>query len=249
MESNRHESLLEAPPPDQLRRKLFRGVSGGVGVMLAVPAKTALGNALCRSVSADMSGNTSPRPGNGSSCSGGRSPGYWKQPQHSGNWVTAGAEFPTFDKGVVLCSTSGQNDLTLLNVKTSGTTFTAIGFTNPTPSIKPSAPGTQSSPWRAGIWSVLAFPGEYVEGQLLRHLVAAWLNAGMFNSATQQYPLTRIQIVDMWTQINNSGTGTYCPSSITCSTPWTGDQVKNYIDGMYDINSTLEDPKLCQVEP
>ena len=53
------------PPIDVSRRRLFRGAAGGVGVVLAVQAKTALGTGTCQSPSARMSGNTSPRGGNG----------------------------------------------------------------------------------------------------------------------------------------------------------------------------------------
>ena len=71
-----------ATEPSHLRRRLFRGVPAGIGVLLAVQAKTALGAGVCISPSAMMSGNASPRPGDGSVCSGGRSPGFWKVPQH-----------------------------------------------------------------------------------------------------------------------------------------------------------------------
>lgn len=239
MESNNQESLSNAPPPDQLRRKLFRGVSGGVGVMLAVPAKTALGTGLCQSPSAMMSGNTSPRPGNGSSCSGGLSPGYWKQPQHAGSWPVAGATFPTFKKNVDLCTTTGMKALTLDNVKTAGTTFANIGFNGV--SIKTT---TTSTTWQPSIWAVLAFPGNYNGGQLLRHLVAAWLNAGKFTSQSQKYPLTQAQVVAMW-DATKSG-GTYCPSGSSCTKPWTAADVIAYIDGMYDLNASGGDPPLCE---
>ena len=220
----------EQSHPDLLRRRLFRGVYGGVGVLMAVQAKTALG-AACASPSAILSGNTSPRPGTGSTCSGGLSPGYWKVPQHAGSWPRAGALFPTFTNPVLVCG-SGMKDLKLSVIKLPGTTLESAGFIGGAPS------GT-------GIWAILAFPGSFSGGQLLRHLAAAWLNAGYFGSAVQQYPLTRSQIIEMWNATKNGGF--YCPSSMTCgpSAGWSGQQVIAYISGMYDINASANDPNLC----
>lgn len=214
------------PAPNGLRRKLFRGVPAGFGVLLAVQAKTALGTTICQSPSAMMSGNTSPRPGGGTTCSGGLSPGYWKVPQHFGSWAPAGATYPTFKKIVVECAT-GMTGLTLDQIKTAGTLVT-------TP-----LPGA-SVPAGTGIWAVLAFPGSFTGGQLMRHLSAAWLNAGYFGAA---YPITRQQVLDMWNATKSGGT--YCPTGITCTTPWTSTDVINYISGMYDINASGGDPSLC----
>lgn len=215
------------PAPNGLRRKLFRGVPAGFGVLLAVQAKTALGATVtCQSPSAMMSGNTSPRPGGGTTCSGGLSPGYWKVPQHFGSWAPAGATYPTFKNIVVECST-GMSGLTLSSIKTAGTLVTTV------------LPGA-SVPVGTGIWAVLAFPGSFTGGQLMRHLSAAWLNAGYFGS---QYPLTRSQIQDMWAA--TMAGGTYCPVGVTCTPPWTGTDVINYISGMYDINASGGDPSLC----
>ena len=223
--------------PDQLRRKLFRGVPAGIGVLLAVQAKTALGAGVCASPSKIFSGNTSPRPGSGTSCSGGLSPGYWKQPQHFGSWVTAGAIAPTFKKGVDVCST-GISNLSLNNINNQGTLLSAIPFSGVT-----LASGTPAVGGGYGIWAVLAFPGSFGNGQLLRHLSAAWLNAGFFKT-DPLYPVTRAQIVQMWE--STKGGGIYCPGGGTsCTTGWTATDVINYISGMYDINAS-GDPSLCQ---
>ena len=136
------------------RRRLFRGAAGGAGVLLTVHAKTALGG-VCKSPSAMMSGNTSPRPGDGSVCSGGRSPGFWKVPQHLQYWGPAGATPPTFNTTVRECA-SGMQNLTLSNIATQGTLLTSAGFSG--------------APAGVGIWAVLAFPNEYTGGQLMRHL-------------------------------------------------------------------------------
>lgn len=216
--------------PDLLRRRLFRGVYGGVGVLMAVQAKTALG-AACASPSAILSGNTSPRSGTGSTCSGGRSPGFWKVPQHAGNWSGAGAVFPIFTNPVLVCD-SGMKTLTLDVISNQGTTLESVGLSGGAPSV-------------TGIWAILAFPGSFSGGQLLRHLSAAWLNAGYFGSVGQQYPLTRPQIIQMW--IATRSGGLYCPTSMTCgpSAGWSAQQVITYISGMYDVNASIDDPNLC----
>ena len=212
------------------RRRLFRGAAAGAGVLLTVHAKTALGG-VCKSPSAMMSGNTSPRPGDGSVCSGGRSPGFWKVPQKFGYWPVAGAAAPTFNVPVNVCATGMQN-LTVANIATPGTLLTAAGF--------------MGAPAGVGIWAVLAFPNNFAGGQLLRHLSAAWLNAGHFTSSAQRYPLSRAQIIDMWNATKSGGL--YCPASLSggCGTSgWTGAQVIAYIDGMYDINDGVG-PDLCR---
>lgn len=221
---------VQRSQPNPLRRKLFRGVTGGVGVLMAVQAKTALG-ATCASPSAILSGNTSPRPGNGTTCSGGLSPGYWKVPQHDGSWGPAGATYPTFKHKVYSCQ-SGMKNLTLAEISIQGTTLVSAGFIGGAPS------GT-------GIWAVLAFPLSFSGGQLLRHLACAWLNAGYFQGAGAKYPLTRAQIIAMWDATKNGGF--YCPGGGSCSaaTGWSGAQVISYISGMYDINASGGDPDLC----
>ncbi|MDO9112689.1 MAG: hypothetical protein Q7U63_02730 [Polaromonas sp.] len=215
--------------PSPSRRRLVRGAAGSAGVLLSVHAKTALGTGVCRSPSATMSGNTSPRPGSGITCSGGRSPGFWKVPQKFNYWAGAGAVPPTFTVPVNECATGMQN-LVLSKVATQGTLLTSAGFTG--------------APAGVGLWAVMAFPNSFQGGQLMRHLSAAWLNAGYFTSAGAKYPLTKQQVIDMWNA--TKGGGTYCPSSLTgCGTSgWSSAQVISYISGMYDINSGVE-PDLC----
>lgn len=222
-----------AERPNTLRRKLFRGAYGGVGVLMAVQAKTALGGGLCQSPSAQMSGNTSPRPGTGTTCSGGRSPGFWKVPQKFSYWSSTGATPPTFKLGVNvdLCS-SGMQGLSMSDVENQGTLLTAVGFSG--------------APANTGLWAVLAFPNSFTGGQLLRHLAAAWLNAGYFSSDAAKYPLTKQQVIDMWNATKSGGL--YCPSGMSCGVNqgWSSAQVINYISGMYDLNAGVDDPELCK---
>lgn len=222
------ETLEGGALPSPSRRRLVRGVAGGAGVLLSVQAKTALGG-TCKSPSATMSGNTSPRPGTGITCSGGRSPGFWKVPQKFNYWPT-GTAYPTFKKPVSICS-SGMQGLQLKDVLTQGTLLSSV-FS-----------GASST---YGLWAVLAFPND-CGGQLLRHLSAAYLNAGAFTTSAAQYPLTQDQVKNIWVQLNT--TGLYCPTSLVggCGTSgWNQTQVINYISGMYDLNSDLPpDPDLC----
>lgn len=221
-------------PSSAGRRRLFRGVSGGV--LLAVQAKTALGTGStggggnCKSPSAMISGNTSPRPGSGSTCSGGRSPGFWIQPQKSPYWTVAGGKFPTFNIATTLCSTN-LSTIQKTNITDAGTLLTTI------------FPGA-NVPAGTSLWSALSPQAQF--GQLLRHLTAAWLNAGYFTSTAQDYPLTQQQVIQMWEAVKNGGE--YCPSSlISCGNKgMSATEVISYIEQMYDTNSDIS-TNLCKV--
>ncbi|MFC5769713.1 hypothetical protein [Thauera sinica] len=214
---------------------MVTGVTGGVGVLLAVQAKTALGTTVCQSPSAMVSGNASPSP-NQAPCSGGRSPGFWKVPQHFGHWPIAGAQYPTFSDNIGVCGSSGMKGLNkysdvVSKILTPGTLIQTLF---------PGAP----VPAGAGIWAVLAFPEDSAfnstgYGQFMRHLASAWLNAGYF----ADYPISRQRITEMWNAIYPSN-GVYYPSGNN-SGGMDKNQLIAYISGMYDINAdNLEEP-LC----
>lgn len=217
--------------PNQLRRKLFRGASGGVGVLLAVQAKTALGGGICQSPSAMMSGNTSPRPGGPPPCSGGRSPGFWKVPQKFNYWT--GATPATFAVSVDICR-SGMQGLSMSDILTEGTLLSGI------------FPGSPSS---HGLWAVLAFPTHADfggQGQLLRHLSAAYLNS-KYPSWSSPYPILTDQVKDMWVQLTSCGLYNPTVSSGCATTGMTASEVIAYISGMYDIAADLPpDADLCK---
>lgn len=237
------------------RRKLLTGSTAGVGVFLAVQARTALGAGTCQSISAQISGAQSPRPGDGTACSGGRSPGFWKQPQHFSEWGASGLTPPTFGVPVQECMT-GLGNLSPCDISNrdsmSKIKDTFLG-----------APGGH-----LGIWEVLAWPTSYPnvtingtsckpkkgggttnpfgkQGQLLRHLSAALLNAYYFNSIGQNYVLTPEQVIDIWNQLNSKGS--YCPSGISCSptSRWSAAQIIAFIEGLYDFNASVEND-LCK---
>jgi len=231
-------SAASAMPVNAGRRRLFRGVGGGAGVLLAVSAKSALGGGACLSPSATMSGNTSPRPGTGTTCSGGLSPGFWKQPQHSPNWSVAGGVFPQFDGMVVTC-TSSLTQVQFSDITNQGTTLQSLF-----PGWAPI--GSYQGP--VSIWWVINSPNDAMFGgpggigQLLRNLSCAWLNAGYFQSSSAKYPLTQAQVIDMWVQLNTKGS--YCPGTMTCTKPWSAADVISYIEGMFDVNAPVDN--LCK---
>lgn len=220
--------------PNPSRRRLFKGVAGGTGVLLSVHAKTALGTGICKSPSQIFSGNTSPRPDTGISCSGGRSPGYWVQPQHFGSWGAAGAVPPTFNPALQECA-SGVGGLALSAIATTGTTWAEVFVGLAVPQPKNGVTVIQPLP----LWAVIYSPNDFTgPSQLARHLACAWLNAKLYQGNSAQYPLTPGQVVDMWKQITTQGS--YCPANTTCSAPWSADQVKAYIENMYDINAPVK---------
>lgn len=231
-----HEPAGAASPIDRSRRRLFRGAAGGAGVLLAVHAKTALGTGVCQSPSAMMSGNTSPHAAGGPSCSGGRSPGYWGQPQHFPNWRAAGVTPPEFNGVIVDCS-NGSSALALGDITNTGTTFFSVFGSEPNPKANVSVTHPVS------LWAPLGFKNSFVGGNLMFHCVAAYLNAKAFMTTAQQYPMTPQQVIEMFNAVATGGT--YCPGSLgSCADPWNADDVIAYISGMYDINEAL--PNLCK---
>lgn len=215
------------------RRRLLTGTAAGAGVLLAMQAKTALGTSVCQSPSVLVSGNQSNHPHDNTTCWGGRSPGFWKQPGNFQNW--SGLEPPTFKPNVTISDCSrGLTVASPCDLATRGTLLSSI-FSG-APSV--------------GAWEVLVWPTNYPtssnvgtsscqltgtsadvfggNGQLLRHLVSAYLNAT--STAGQNYPITSAQIVDMWNGV--SAGGVYYPSGNT-GAGLTADGIKSYIQGMY----------------
>ncbi|WP_332673827.1 hypothetical protein [Aromatoleum sp.] len=200
------------------RRRLIGAVGGGVGVLLAVQAKTALGQAMCISMSGQMSGNTSPHSNHEVPCASGFSPGYWRQPQHFAvDWAAAGAVPPTFNATVSEC-VSGMGQLSPEVIQAPGTLVGDVfsgGLVGPT----------------IGLWEVIAFSDLY--DALPRHLICAWLNAG----AVSGYPINRQQVLDIWSQL--STTGRYCPTSVTCTDGGLdAAQVRQMIEATYGYSAS-----------
>lgn len=225
---------------DVTRRRLFRGAAAGTGVLLATQSRTALG-AVCESPSAAFSGNLSaPEEGNGS-CSGGRSPGFWRQPQHFPHWREGGQE-PPFFKGEVIDCASGLGDLKKLTLAdiSGGTMFSTVFG-----SLPPLKDGTTRD---VPLWAVLGMHDLFDDpGNLLWHFTAIWLNANYFRSGGEIYPILPEQVIQLWRTVAFGEP--YCPDGAVCggSKPaWGKAEVVEYIMGMttlYDDNSPV--PNLC----
>ena len=242
MDSSRSEASQQ---PNSLRRKLFRGVPAGLGVLMAVQAKTALGAATCISPSAKMSSNLSHHLHDSTTCSGGRSPGFWKVPQHFDNWAQVSTQpaRPTFNKMVSVCA-SGMQNLTVANIVAPGKLLSSVFLGAPVNTVN------RTPTIGVGIWQVLAFPNDPVfgsGGQLLRHLSAAWLNAGYPWQGGADYPLTQQQVVDIWNALISPGY--FCPgggTSCAGTSRWYASDVITYISGMYDVGGVgVDNPDLC----
>lgn len=232
-----------APPAiDVSRRRLFRGAAAGTGVLLSVQARTALGSGTCQTPSEILSGNTSPRTGDGSVCSGGRSPGFWMQPQHFPHWRAGGPTPPEFNGQVVDCQ-SGLGQLKWADISNQGTTFAAVFGNEPARNAGVSYPGA------AGLWAVMAFKNNFQGSELLFHIVAAYLNACYFTGSSAKYPMSPQQVKEMYNAVKSGGL--YCPTSFVlqscASGGWTASQVVAYIKGMFDINDAV--PNLCKANP
>ena len=141
----------------------------------------------------------------------------------------AGAKYPTFNIQTALCSTN-LSTIQKSNITDPGTLLTSI------------FPGA-NVPDGTALWSALSPQAQF--GQLLRHLTAAWLNAGYFTSSTQDYPLSQQQVIQMWEAVKNGGE--YCPSSLlSCGNQgMSASEVIAYIEQMYDTNSDIN-VNLCK---
>lgn len=247
-------ALVARRKQDPRRRRLL-GAAGGAGVLLSVQAKTALGQTMCESMSGTMSGNASPHSDNPLACVAGRSPGFWKQPQHFNEWPNAGATPPTFgspaggagalsgteaDVSADLTEAAATEPVALASLDPDASTM-AAGGQKPKPGpgrlgpmISPGTlvldvlPGAPIAP-EIGIWEVLHDPVKFgSNGQLMRHLIAAWMNA----AAIPNYVLSQAQVQNIWVQLRD--TGSYCPPGITCSMPLGPEEVKQYIESTYN---------------
>lgn len=225
------------------RRRLLTGTAAGAGILLAMQAKTALGggSGTCQSPSAMVSGNQSHHPHDSGTCWGGRSPGFWKQPGNFNLWN--GLIPPSFKPGVHISDCSnGLSDVSPCDIATRGTMlntspfFAAYAFGAwealiwPTNYPKATGVGTETCELKNGN-SGDVFGGQ---GQLLRHLICAYLNAG----ANQGYPITQAQVIAMWNAVKSGGV--YYPNGNT-GTGLTADGVKSYIENMYHtgVDDTL----------
>ena len=218
--------------PSVARRRLFKGAAGSAGVLLSVHAKTALGTGVCKSPSAIMSGNTSPRPGGGT-CYGGKHSHYWKKRSCISDWPggCTRPQLATADLGYTIVEgSSTPNGHRLLAVGDvpngkQGTMMNAV-FTGATSGLS--------------IWAAMAFSDGSTGAELRRAVCAAYLNSLKFTDTSARYPVTTLQLQQMW-DATKSG-GTYCPGAIGgCgSSAWTPAQVISYLDGLAAAESLVQ---------
>lgn len=219
------ETPIGATLPSASRRRLFQGVAGSTGVLLAVHAKTALGTGICQSPSGRMSGNQSPRPGSGVTCNAGDHPNTCIAPGSSfSHWPTTCGK-PSFksdtvntSKGNLTFATSkptGYRDVALADMAGEGLLLSSV--VSGAPSI--------------GLWRAMSTQAPLVGSNrvLLAYLCAAWINGQKYSAASGRFPISDIEIKRM-AEMSINGQF-YCPSSLlNCGTAaWTPAQVLSYL--------------------
>lgn len=214
------------------RRHFIGATAGGVGVLLAVQARSALGQISCLSPSAMVSGNLSHHAGE-AVCSAGLSPTDWKLQINVSNWGKVSA--PTFKRNVTLLDVDASAYKTGLDVsKNPRSVMESVGTLVST--VLPDS----DVPSSTGIWEFLAFPQNYAtlyDCELMRHLIAAWINTNLL----PDYPIKTWHIQEMWQSLRRGGS--YCPSSLACTGTMglTAAEVISYIKTTY---SGTESPLL-----
>lgn len=211
---SRHAGRSESPdvssssPSRGARRRFIGATAGGVGVLLAVQAKSALGQVSCLSPSAMVSGNLS-HHASATVCSGGLSPTDWKLQINLSSWGSVSA--PRFKRNVTLLDVDASSYKTGADIsKNPKSVMDSVGTL-----VKTALPGaeTQVSD-TTGIWEFLAFPQNFAtlsDCDLMRHLIAAWINTQLL----PDYPIKTWHIREMWESLRRGGT--YCPSSLACT--------------------------------
>lgn len=214
------------------RRRFIGATAGGVGVLLAVQARSALGQISCLSPSAMVSGNLSHHAGE-AVCSAGLSPTDWKLQINVSNWGKVSA--PTFKRSVTLLDVDASAYKTGQDVsKNPRSVMESVG------TLVSAVLPDSDVPSSTGIWEFLAFPQNYAtlyDCELMRHLIAAWINTNLL----PDYPIKTWHIQEMWQSLRRGGT--YCPSSLACTGTMglTASEVIGYIKTTY---SGTESPLL-----
>lgn len=220
------------PPSAGSRRRFIGASAGGVGVLLAVQAKSALGQISCLSPSAIVSGNLSHHAGE-VVCSAGLSPTDWKLQINLSSWGSVDA--PRFKQNVALLDVDGSSYKTGQDISQNPrSVMNSVGAL--VSAVLPDA----DVPSSTGIWEFLAFPQNFAtlsDCELMRHLIAAWINTNLL----PDYPIKSWHIQEMWQSLRRGGT--YCPSSLACTGTMglTAAEVISYIKTTY---SGTESPLL-----
>lgn len=176
--ANEPDSISEPTPKKSAgmsRRGVLKNAAGAGIIMSSFTSGSALASVGCKQFSRWASGGSMARDDDGLQCTLGRSPGYWKQPQHFAEWV--GVVPPT-------CSDNcnGQGD-PVLNHQGA----TAFG------SVFPDFLGEAD----VTFWHVLADQNGY---GIARPFAAAYLNA----NAIAGYPLLPEDVTALWETYRNN---------------------------------------------
>ena len=110
------DAQSNAASPDTGRRRVLQGSLAAGPVMLTLFNRPALGGNVvgaCTTPSGFVSANVS-QHGNPTVCSG-RTPGYWKQPQHFGDWVAPYYPVKTGSHNATLFKSTFNPDLNPTN--------------------------------------------------------------------------------------------------------------------------------------
>ncbi|MGQ3054040.1 MAG: hypothetical protein ACT6S0_19855 [Roseateles sp.] len=198
-----------------------------LGSLLSKPA-LALQPYNC-TISGQMSGNTSPRPGAVNCKTIGRSPGYWKT---NGTWPTGTLKgnSPTSS-----CSFGGSKG-TNFNGFTSGGATLIDAFRYKSESSNCNCYGLRDSPFstcsstnKASMLQVLNTPGGLNDTMIYalgRSTVATILNALAFGP---DYPVTAAQAIRMFNAVAPLG-GKY---QVNATVSWDANQVLTYFQSLY----------------
>lgn len=216
LESNKPQNPQVLNPNDPqsgtngARRRLLRIGLGAAPVLMTLASRPVLGNgrswqvvggAQCVAPSGFASMPTS-HPGRTYYCSG-RTPGYWKQPQHFGSWVAP--YFPTSVGG------PGGHDATLFNAVFSVSQSPYPDTTTLLQVLDPLVDG--------------GVQGAGPPNDVARHIVAALLNA----AAGWTPVLTIAMVQGIWSEYMNTGGGTAGYFEPTAGVKWYHDDIVNYL--------------------
>jgi hypothetical protein len=220
------------PPIDATRRRLTQAGLAGPVVLATLASKNVLASTPYNcTISGQLSGNVSSH-GTPVNCNTlGLSPGYWRQPQHSGDWTPyiQGSGMVDGSFKPIKCPTLNGS-----KQSTEGTLFTTAGFANVFKCVSSSSgvtilvygdPGFPAS-GNATLEQVVSYGGN--AGGLVslgRAAVGSLLNALRF---APNYPLTPNEVVQMFNAVCMGGTYQVNPT-----TSWNSDQVKAYFESLY----------------
>lgn len=212
------------PQVDAQRRRLTKGSLAAPIVMGTLLSRPVLGAAPYKcTISGQMSGNVSPRPGDETNCKTlGKSPGYWKNHQ---TWPS-----PTVwgEPAAGQCPNGNTTGTRFNGFSINGATLAQAFRCKDGDVLDPSDGGFAGASSAATMLQVLKTGGGLNDTSIKalgRATVASLLNALQFGT---NYPLTPERVIQMFNAVYNGGT-----YQVNATTFWTRDQVKTYFESLY----------------